>query len=400
MRTRQFFWLIVIVTSIVFDQVSSLTKENICKPLSARNSSIDDVPAIYDALVTCGNGGTIIIPANETFMIRTPLDFRHCNACSFQIEGTLKLSDDDLDFWEDKIAFLLVNVSRAIFQSLTGSGLIDGSGQKYWDYFAMNNSYIRPYLIHFINASDVIFTNIRLKDSPSFFIFIRNKSTNITISDLILNATSTSSHEPINTDGIDTGDCAHVKINNIQITNDDDCVCFKNGSNHIIVNNVTCIGSRGISVGSLGINPGVHTVKNVYVSNVKMINNTQAARIKVFPGGPTHGTVFVSNVTIENLTVDNCDFAFRVQNSYESPNQICKSNPSAAILSNIKLINFTGITSSKYDPDVANIDCPPNGTCDLTFQGWNVISPSRNKTVLCNYYDNPIGVTCTPGAFG
>ena len=43
-----------------------------------------------------------------------------------------------------------------------------------------------------------------------------------------------------------------------------------------------------------------------------MINSTQAARIKVFPGGPSYGTVFVSNVTIENLTVDNSDFAFRV----------------------------------------------------------------------------------------
>ena len=68
--------------------------------------SIDDVPAISEALSTCGNGGTIIIPANETFMIRSPLDFSNCSACDFQLEGTLKLSDD-LVYWERKIAFLI-----------------------------------------------------------------------------------------------------------------------------------------------------------------------------------------------------------------------------------------------------------------------------------------------------
>lgn len=71
-----------------------------------------------------------------------------------------------------------------------------------------------------------------------------------------MNATSTSSNEPINTDGIDTDESFHITINNVQITNDDDCVCFKNGSNYITVNNVAGIGSRGISVGSLGSSLG------------------------------------------------------------------------------------------------------------------------------------------------
>ena len=393
------FWLILFISSITCDQASSLLNDKICKPSSARNSSVDDVPAIREALSTCGNGGTIIISANETFMIRSPIDFSNCSACDFQLEGTLKLSDD-LNYWERKIAFLITNVSGAIFHSLTGAGVIDGSGQKYWDYFAQNKTYVRPFLINFINASNVTFTKIKLKDPPCFFIFVKDGSTNIKLSDLILNATSTSSNEPINTDGIDTSESSHITINNVQITNDDDCVCFKNGSNYITVNNVTCNGSRGISVGSLGSPIGHYTVTNIYVANVKMINSMQAARIKVFPGGPAFGTVFVSNVTIENLTVDNCDFAFRVHNCYETHASVCEKNPSAAILSNIKLINFTGITSSKYDPDIANIDCPPVGTCDLTFKGWNIISPSKNTTVLCNYYDHPSGVTCTPGAYG
>lgn len=103
------------------------------------------------------------------FMIRSPLDFSNCSACDFQLEGTLKLSDD-LDYWERKIAFLIANASGAIFHSLAGAGLIDGSGQKYWDYCAQNKTYVRPFLIHFINASNTTFTKIKVKDPSDFFL--------------------------------------------------------------------------------------------------------------------------------------------------------------------------------------------------------------------------------------
>lgn len=398
-KVKLTFWLIVLACSALSGHGSLVSKENICTPSSARNSSIDDVPAIEEALSRCGNGGTIVIPANETFNIRTPLDFSNCSGCDFQLEGTLKVSED-LQFWEYKIVFLIRNVANAIFHSLTGSGLIDGSGQKYWDYFGMNKTYRRPFLLHFINASNTTFTKLKLKDSPFWFITINGSSTNLKLTDLTLHAVSTSSHEAINTDGIDTCECSHITISNVHITNDDDCVCFKNGSNYITVDNVTCIGARGISVGSLGSPRGHFTVKNVYVSNVKMINSTSAARIKVFPGGPSHGSVAVSNVTIQGLTVDNCDFAFRVQTCYETDTAFCKIYPSAATLSDIKLIDFIGKTSKEYDPAVANINCPPKGTCDLTFVGWNIVSPKNKSTVLCDHYDHPSGVNCTPGAFG
>ena len=254
--------------------------------------------------------------------------------------------------------------------------------------------------MHFISVSNTTFTKIKLKDSPFWFITLNGSSTNIRLTDLVLSAVSTSPYEVINTDGIDTCECSHVTISNVHITNDDDCVCFKNGSNYITADNITCVGSRGISVGSLGYLPGLSTVKNVYVSNVKMINSTVAARLKVMPEGPSHGPVLVSNVTIRGLTVDNCDFAFRVQTCYYADTAMCQKYPSDAIFSDIKLIDFTGTTSREYDPAVTNINCPPKGSCDLTFVGWNIVSPSKNSTVLCNNYKHPSGVTCTPGAFG
>ena len=392
-------FFIFIVLNVILVKAYRQTNGKICKPESARNSSIDDVPAISRALSECGDGGTIIIPEGEIFAIRTPLSFNKCNGCEVQLEGTLKVSED-LHYWESRTIFFIENISGSKFHSLTGSGVFDGSGQIYWDYFGVNKTYQRPPFIHINNVSNSVFTHLKFKDSPWWFITINGSSTNLTFSELVLSAVSKSSHEPINTDGIDTCECSHITIRNVHITNDDDCVCFKNGSNYITVDNVTCVSSRGISVGSLGYSHGLFTVQNVYASNIKMINSQSAARIKVFPGGPRHGPVIVSNVTIENLTSDNSQYAFRVQTCYSSSTSECEEYPSAAIISNVKLINFTGTTSTKYDPDVANINCPPKGTCDLTFVGWNVTSPSKNSTVLCNHYDHPSGVVCTPGAFG
>jgi galacturan 1,4-alpha-galacturonidase len=393
MQIKHLLWLVLLFSGAALGQ-------DTCTPTSAGDSSVDDVPAISKALSTCGNGGTIVIPADKTFMIRTPLNFANCSGCIFQIEGTLKVSDD-LGYWEGRTAFfMLENTTRATFHSLTGSGLIDGSGQKFWDYFASNNTYIRPYLIYFTNASNIIFTNLKVKDAPFWFIFVTGNSINIKFTDLIISAVTTSRNRPANTDGFDTGECTNVSISNTHVTNGDDCVSFKNGSNYIRVDNITCIGSHGLSVGSLGEKHGSpYIVTNVYASNAKMINCSLATRIKFFPGGPSHGTVFVSNVTYQSITVDNCDYAFQMDNCYESNSTECKKYPSAAKIFDIHFIDVTGKTSNKYDPVVAKIECPENGTCDLTFLGWNIVSPSGSSTVLCSNYDHPSGITCTPGNF-
>jgi galacturan 1,4-alpha-galacturonidase len=396
-QKKTVFWLFFFLLNVILAQTSTLKRQGTCTPSSAGNGSVDDVPAISKALSTCGDGGTIIIPAGQTFAIRSPLDFSNCHACNFQIDGTLKVSDD-LDYWEGKSAFFLVsNVVGATFHSLTGSGLIDGSGQKYWDYFASHKTYRRPYLVQVSNSFNTVFTNIKLKNAPMFFIALTGDSSNITFSELDLSAVSTSENPPANTDGIDPGDSSHITIRNVHIRNGDDCVAFKNGSSNIIVNNITCIGSHGLSIGSLGSKSGgSYIVQNIYVSNATMINCSAATRIKFFPGGPSHGTVFVSNVTYKDITVDNCDYALQVDNCYESTSDTCKQNPSSAKLLDIRLLDIKGKTSKKYDPVVARIDCAPDGTCDLAFTQWDITAPSRRSTVLCSHYDHPSGIKCTP----
>lgn len=144
-----------------------LGKRATCTPATAGSASTDDVPAIQAAIASCGNGGVIKIPAGKTYMLRSTLSFAGCTNCDFQIEGTLKASDDT-SYWNGKQAIISISgISGLKFRSLTGTGLIDGNGQASWDLFATDTSYDRPTL-HLItkSSSNIVVDNLRVKNAP------------------------------------------------------------------------------------------------------------------------------------------------------------------------------------------------------------------------------------------
>lgn len=142
-----------------------------------------------------------------------------------------------------------------------------------------------------------------------------------------------------------------------------DCVSFKPNVTDILVQNLHCNGSHGISVGSLGQYPGeVDLVQNVLVYNVSMFNasvslihstlsfrssrksecisNTtikDGARIKVWPGISSAlstdlqgggGSGLVKNITYDGMTIDNVDYAIEVTQCYGQKNlTLCNEYP-------------------------------------------------------------------------
>jgi hypothetical protein len=101
-----------------------------CTPKAGGSSSVDDVPAITSAIASCGNGGTIVIPAGSTYYLNSVLDFAGCTGCDFQVEGLLKFSSST-SYWEGRTAMINVkNINGLKIRSLTGSGVIDGNGQN------------------------------------------------------------------------------------------------------------------------------------------------------------------------------------------------------------------------------------------------------------------------------
>jgi galacturan 1,4-alpha-galacturonidase len=218
-------------------------KRAVCTPASLGNTQEDDTPAIAAAISSCGNGGTIVIPAGTTYSLRTMLQFTGCVGCDFQLEGTLKASDDTT-YWATQPAIIyLNNISGAKIRSLTGSGVIDGNGQDAYDLFASDSSLVRPTLVYTVGtSSNIAFSGLKVKNPPNVFFSQKGTITNMAYSSLTMTAASKSTNAPKNTDGFDIGQSTYTTITDVTVSNQDDCVAFKSGSNYVTVTGITCTG--------------------------------------------------------------------------------------------------------------------------------------------------------------
>lgn len=268
-----------------------------------------------------------------------------------------------------------------------------------WDLFASDSSYARPTLLYITGGSDITISGLRQKNPPNVFNSVKGDSTNVVFSDLEMDATSKTDNDPKNTDGFDIGASTYVTISNVQVTNDDDCVAFKPGSNYVTVTDITCTGSHGLSVGSLGKSSD-DTVKNIYVSGATMVDSTKAAGIKTYPSGGSHGLSTVTNVTWDGVVVDGCDYAIQIQSCYGEDDSYCEEYPGDAVLTDVVFKSFSGTTSGKYDAVTGNLDCGADGTCGVTVSDYTVKPASGSGEVLCANTPSNLGVTCTSGASG
>ncbi|KAI0967731.1 glycoside hydrolase family 28 protein [Xylaria arbuscula] len=371
-----------------------------CTPVASGSSSIDDVPAIQSAIAACPSG-TIVIPPSSTYYINSVFSFEGFSGCTLQIDGLLKVASDT-DYWNGRDAiFDVSDITGAKVYSSTGTGVIDGNGQDAWDLFASDSSYSRPTLFWINGSKNIVVQNLQFINAPNVFHSARGDSSDIQYIDVSLSAKSTSDNLPKNTDGWDIGPASYVTISGATVINDDDCVAFKPGANYVTVTNISCTGSHGLSVGSLGSKSGsTDTVQNIYVSGATMTDSTKAAGIKLYPAGADHGTAVVRNVTWEDIVVDNSDYAFQIQSCYSEDESYCESTPSTAQLSDIVVNGLSGKTSSKYSPTIMNLDCPAGGSCGVTFSSVTVTPPSGSGEVLCANTPSDLDVTCLSGASG
>ena len=164
---------------------------------------------------------------------------------------------------------------------------------------------------------------------------------------------------------------------------------------------ITCIGSHGLSVGSLGASSGkTDTVEHIFVSGATMTTSTKAAGIKLYPGGSAHGTAVVRNVTWENVVVDSSEYAFQIQSCYNEEEEYCEESPSTATIEDVVVRGFSGQTAKKYSPTIMNLNCPAAGTCGVTMSDITVTPPSGSAKIVCANTPSDLGVSCTSGASG
>ncbi|CAG8949035.1 hypothetical protein HYFRA_00002163 [Hymenoscyphus fraxineus] len=291
----------------------------------------------------------------------------------------MKVSND-LDYWGGKKPIINVgSITGAKIHSVTGSGLIDGNGQAAWDRFASDSTYGRPTLIFITKSSGITVDKLRFVNATNVFHSTGSGSTNIVYTNIDLSAKYSSSNPPKNTDGWDIG-ASHVTMANLHVQNNDDCVAFNPGKFPFVASLLKL---------SWKNQTNLDTVSNIYVKCATMKDSTKAVGIKYYPGG--YGDAVVKNVTYEDVTVDNSDYAIQIQSCYNEEADYCASHPSAAQLEGIHFNNFKGTTSKKYKGTVANINCSNQDECDVHVQSFNVKSAGGTAAVLCAHTPGDIG---------
>ncbi|KAH8687041.1 pectin lyase fold/virulence factor [Ilyonectria robusta] len=391
-------------------------KGRYCYVKPTRGSNKDDAAPILKAFKKCNHGGTVVM--DDSYLIASPLDLTFLKHIDVVITGEIDFKDD-VYYWADN-SFKFPFQNQSVFWKFGGKDIniygdlsndksvIDGRGEVYWKELLTNKTLLRPMLFAFDGVEGATMSNLRMRNPPNWFNLIAN-STDVLVTDMHLKASSANGTKVANSDGWDTYRADRVVIQNSRIDNTDDCVSFKPNSTNVVIQNLVCNGSHGISVGSLGQYKGVtDIVENLYVYNISMSNASDGTRIKVWPGIETDfqatlngggGLGWVRNVTYDMFYHENNDNAITITQCYGQKNQtLCNEFPANLTIEDVVMKNMWGTTSKKYDPRAGTLICSAADRCsNIQAENITVTVPSGEPAEYeCVNLDNSLlDIPCT-----
>ncbi|HET8656433.1 MAG TPA: glycoside hydrolase family 28 protein [Longimicrobiaceae bacterium] len=209
----------------------------------------------------------------------------------------------------------LINVDGQQNVRISGGGIIDGQGKKWWDaYWALRRDYEprglrwaadydarRPRLMVVSNASDVTIQNLHLKRSGFWTVHVLY-SDHVTVDGITI-----SDNAGPSTDGIDIDSSSRILVENNDIDNNDDDICLKAGRDSdglrvnrpteyvLIRNNVARRGGGVVSFGS----ETSGGIRHVVAYHNRGIGTKEGIRFK---SARTRGG-FVEDVLIRDLSM-------------------------------------------------------------------------------------------------
>lgn len=227
----------------------------------------------------------------------------------------LSFSDDILKYpevisrWEGKETWMYracLYAKNAKNLKITGDGVINGNGQKWWQRFKDQEKhlkYARPYLCSVEDSKNVEISDLRFVNSPSWTIRPL-KCDGI----LIQNVKVKNPRNSPNTDGLDPESCNNMRITGCVFDVGDDCIAIKSGTedaekripcSNVLVNSCNMIhGHGGVVFGS----EMSGDITNVVVSNCTFKDTDRGIRFKTRRGrGGAIKDVVVNNIVMDNV---------------------------------------------------------------------------------------------------
>jgi len=282
--------------------------------------------AIQEAidLLATGGGGTLVVP--KGIFLTASIFLKPSVNLHLEEGAVLKGSTNASDYprmrtrieghYEQNFLPALVNADRCDRLNISGTGILDGSGEPYWQAFwaghAANKSFknldvLRPQMALIENSEGVRITGITFKDSP-FWTLHLYRCSNALVENVRFEVPD--GKKCPSSDGIDVDSCQNVTIRGCTFRVDDDCICMKGSKGplamedtdsppveHIRVEN--CVFERGHGVVTLGSEATV--VRDVVVENCKSTGPIVLARLKLRPDTPQrYEDIHFRNITLEN----------------------------------------------------------------------------------------------------
>lgn len=338
----------------------------------------DDTPYLVKALKS---NSLVRVPRGQTLNIASAINTTGLFGTHLRLEGTLRVKPN-LAYWAGNAFPVPYQKNSAIWLFggenlvLDGGGTIDGSGQTWWDARPGNASLVPPLTLVVHQARNVRISNITFYKTPKWANLVQ-ESQDVIYEYITVNSVTNSTADMRETDGWDTYRSDGVTIRDSIIHNGDDCVSFKPNSTNIVVRNLQCTESHGISVGSLGEIAGVQDiVRNIYVDNISMSKSENGVRIKTF-AGQNRGYGIVDNIIYTNFHNENNDYPITIDNCYKTSIENCTLYPSEIKINNVFMRNITGTSSGKYNSTVASLVCSPGACGPVYLQDINLSPPSN-----------------------
>ncbi|KUJ14926.1 glycoside hydrolase [Mollisia scopiformis] len=264
--------------------------------------------------------------------------------------------------------------------------VIDGAGQLYWDGLGSNGGVPKPNHFLTLKLHNSTLASLTIHNWPAHLISITS-STNLTLSNLTLdnsagdasNNRSNGLPAAHNSDGIDISSSSDLLIKDIRVWNQDDCVAITSGD-RIVVENVHCVGSHGLSIGSVG-GKADNNVTDILFKDSTLINGTNGARIKT----NFNATGWVANVTYENLWLEGIrTYGIDVQQDYLNGGPTGRPS-SGVVVEGVVFRNVSGSMSGSGGMGVYVL-CGDGSCNNVTFEDVRITGAAKESS--CNY---PVG---------
>ena len=198
--------------------------------------------------------------------------------------------------------------------SITGKGVIDGQGAKFydvnslmWGRFYAKPPHPRTRMIEFFNCRNVRFEDITFKDSPGWTCWIR-QCENVSAERVKIIA----DQKMINNDGFHMDSCRHVRIRHCDLKTGDDCVIMRairtpGGEDAVCEDMVVedCTLNSACQCIRLSC-PSDGTVRNGVFRNLKMSGHNGVLSehpVRYLLDGE-HGSCRMENILVEGCDID------------------------------------------------------------------------------------------------